>query len=106
MVAVHEKDRVRALAFRILAEDIMEYSRDGSTDEDNVDLSCTSVIRRFIFPAISQTICATTPKPSIISAAVETLRAIHAIALSQDEDVCTWTDDKRLRSELAKHLVK
>jgi len=95
--ALHDKDRLRSLAFRMLAESVDKCC------ENTQNPSTSNLIRKNIFPATVQTIFSPGVKGDVRVSAAEVLKAIQNCC-PMGERVWTWVDDKNSQDELKRCL--
>jgi len=87
-ISMHDKDRLRAAALRLLAENVTTYH----------SLS-PSTLKKTLFPAVSKTIFHSSTKADVRVAAAEVLKAMQT-ALGSDDSVCMWVSDFTQREEV------
>jgi hypothetical protein len=87
-MALHDKDRLRAAAFRKLADRVEQFHAISD-----------STLRRSLFPAVSKTLLASNTKAEVRVAAAEAVKAIQK-AIGTADQVHTWVSDYTQREEI------
>lgn len=87
-MALHEKDRLRAAAFRVLADRVAEYHAISD-----------STLKRSLFPSVSKTLLGPSTKAEVRVAAAECLKAMQK-CLGDSDQVHLWVSDYTQREEI------
>eukprot|EP01042_Synura_sphagnicola_P003810 gene3810-4761_t len=90
-VASFEKDRLRAIAFRVLGLYCTRYLEGQVT-----------AVKRSAFPTVCQALCTASLKPDVRVAAIESLRLIQT--MTRDSVWC-WTENQLHQQELKRILI-
>ena len=94
-IALHEKDRVRASAFRLIAKNISRYQKESPTD-----------VKHHLFQAACNALFTATTKGDVRVAAAEALKALQNELWAQSggnrENNCVylWVSDTAKQEEI------
>jgi hypothetical protein len=98
-IATHERERVRASAFRVLT-DMVQSGQLGATD---------SLVKKSLFPALCGVLLGAGVKGEVRGAAADTLRALQRVLLKEGKQpenmVWTWVQEPAKQEEMKRLTV-
>ena len=100
--AMHEKDRIRSLAFKVIAKYLDKFVQDSLAD-----------VKKNVFPAICSALFSPSTKSDVRIAASDCLKQLNkqmnAIAKylsDSDTNIINWLDDPLKQKEISKIISK